>query len=184
MNGATHRGEPTVPTKKTTERGRIHLGLDVAKNSIAVAILRPDEVEPDTEKIGHDEASIRRLIARLGDPWDLFACYEAGPTGYDLSRLLTSIGVRTDVVAPSLIPKAPGDRARRGRDPRPLPRPPGRRRGPTPCSSASRLVPASPQRDLPRADDLDREARGVDRTSPLRRRSDQERLLLLPRGSR
>jgi transposase len=115
MYGATHRGEPTVPTTKTTERGRIHLGLDVAKNSIAVAILRPDELEPDTEKIGHDEVSIRRLIARVGDPRDLYACYEAGPTGYDLHRLLTSIGVLTDVVAPSLIPKAPGDRVKTDR---------------------------------------------------------------------
>jgi hypothetical protein len=87
MNGATHRGEPTVPTQKITDRDRIHLGLDVAKSSIAVAILRPDEVEPDTEKIAHDEASIRRLIARFDDPRQLVACYEAGPTGYELCRL-------------------------------------------------------------------------------------------------
>jgi transposase len=115
MYGATHRGEPTVPKPNSTERGRIHLGLDVAKNSIAVAILRPGEVEPDTEKIAHDEPSIRRLIARLGDPRGLCACYEAGPTGYDLHRLLTSFGVRTDVVAPSLIPRSPGDRVKTDR---------------------------------------------------------------------
>jgi len=76
-----------VPTQKITDRDRIHLGLDVAKSSIAVAILRPDEVEPDTEKIAHDEASIRRLIARFDDPRQLVACYEAGPTGYELCRL-------------------------------------------------------------------------------------------------
>ena len=104
-----------MPTQKITDRGRIHLGLDVAKNSIAVAILRPDELEPDTEKIAHDEASIRRLIARFGDPRALVACYEAGPTGYDLHRLLSAIGVRTDVVAPSLIPRAPGDRVKTDR---------------------------------------------------------------------
>jgi len=104
-----------VPNAKITNRGRIHLGLDVAKNSIAVAILRPDEVEPDTEKTAHDEASIRRLIARFDHPRELVACYEAGPTGYELHRLLTSIGVRTDVVAPSLIPKTPGDRVKTDR---------------------------------------------------------------------
>jgi transposase len=38
----------------------------------------------------------------------LRACYEAGPTGYDLHRLLGSLGVRCEVVAPSLIPRAPG----------------------------------------------------------------------------
>jgi hypothetical protein len=60
----------------------------VAKNSIAVAILRPDEVEPDTEKIAHDEASIRRLIARFDHPRELVACEEAGSTDYELHRLL------------------------------------------------------------------------------------------------
>jgi transposase len=35
-------------------------------------------------------------------------CYEAGPTGYDLARLLRRLGVATEVIAPSLIPVAPG----------------------------------------------------------------------------
>jgi transposase len=104
-----------VPKIKPTQRGFIHLGLDVSKDSVAVGILRPDEVEPDTEKIFHDEASIRRLIARFADPRRLRACYEAGPTGYELHRLLASIGVVTDVVAPSLIPRVPGDRVKTDR---------------------------------------------------------------------
>ncbi len=113
--GATHRGEPTVPRAKVSDRGIIHLGLDVSKETIAVGILRPNEVDADAEKIGHDEASIRRLIERLGEPTRLRACYEAGPTGYDLHRLLCSLGVRTDVVAPSLIPRRPGDRVKTDR---------------------------------------------------------------------
>ena len=199
-----------MPTQNVTDRGRIHLGLDVAKNSIAVAILRPDEVEPDTEKIGHDEVSIRRLIARFDDPGDLVACYEAGPTGYDLHRLLTSIGVRADVVAPSLIPKAPGDRVKPiaatpdgshaciapASSPRSVcraspkkesatcPRPPGRRRGSTAGPPAPRVVPPAPQRDLSRTDGVDGEARGVDQVPSLRRPGDQERVRLLPRRSR
>lgn len=43
------------------------------------------------------------------------ACYEAGPTGYELHRLLASIGVATDVVAPSLIPRVPGDHVKTDR---------------------------------------------------------------------
>jgi transposase len=42
----------------------------------------------------------------------LRACYEAGPTGFELARLLASMGVRCEVVAPSLIPKAPGDKVK------------------------------------------------------------------------
>jgi transposase len=89
-----------------------HLGLDVHKDTISAAILAPDRDGPDVERIAHDEASIRRLVGRLGNPRGLRACYEAGPTGYDLARLLDSMGVGCQVIAPSLIPKAPGDKAR------------------------------------------------------------------------
>jgi transposase len=92
-----------------------YLGLDVHKDTISVAILAPDCDGPEVERISHDEASVRRLVGRLGDPRWLRACYEAGPTGYDLARLLASIGVRCEVIAPSLIPKAPGDRVKTDR---------------------------------------------------------------------
>src|SRR5204863_2018131 len=80
--------------------------------AILVGILRPDEVSPDAEKIFNDEGSIRRLIDRFGDRGQLRVCYEAGPTGFGLHRLLTSMGVACDVVAPSLVPRAPGDRVK------------------------------------------------------------------------
>jgi transposase len=38
------------------------------------------------------------------------ACYEAGPIGYELARLLHRLEVRCQVIAPALIPKAPGDK--------------------------------------------------------------------------
>ena len=88
------------------------LGLDVHKNTISAGILRPGEEVPDVEKISSDEESVRRLIARLGNPRRLRACYEAGPTGYELARLLASLGVVCQVIAPSLIPTAPGDRVK------------------------------------------------------------------------
>ena len=67
---------------------------------------------PDVEKIFNDEESIRRLIGRFPDRRLLRVCYEAGPTGYDLARLLGSMGVRCEVIAPSMIPKAPGDKVK------------------------------------------------------------------------
>ena len=36
---------------------------------------------------------MRRLIGRFAEPTLVKACYEAGPTGYDLQRLLSSLGV-------------------------------------------------------------------------------------------
>ena len=93
----------------------IHLGLDVHKDTISVGILPPDQQVPEVERIPHDEASIRRLVGRLGNPRSLRACYEAGPTGFELARLLHSLHVRCEVIAPSLIPRAPGDKVKTDR---------------------------------------------------------------------
>lgn len=48
-----------------------------------------------------------RVLGRLGKPEALLVCYEAGPTGYGLYRLLSRLGVRCMVVAPSLTPVRP-----------------------------------------------------------------------------
>jgi transposase len=108
--GANIRKEPAVAS--VAHRAPIHLGLDVHRDTISVGILLPDQQVPEVDRIAHDEASIRRLVGRLGDRSRLRACYEAGPTGYDLARLLSSIGVSCQVIAPSLIPTAPGDRVK------------------------------------------------------------------------
>ena len=75
-----------------SHRGFTHLGMDVHKDSISVGILAPEDDVPEVERIFHDEASIRRLVGCFPDPRSLVACYEAGPTGYALHRLL--IGMR------------------------------------------------------------------------------------------
>jgi transposase len=90
----------------------VHLGMDVHRDSISVGILNPGHERPDVEKIFNDEESVRRLIGRFPDPKLLRTCYEAGPTGFDLARLLRSMAVSCDVIAPSLIPKAPGDKVK------------------------------------------------------------------------
>jgi transposase len=88
------------------------VGLDVHKDSISVAVLEPGLETPAVDKISSDGPSVRRLIGRFPDRSRLRVCYEAGPTGFELHRLLSSMGVSCDVVAPSLIPKAPGDKVK------------------------------------------------------------------------
>lgn len=95
-----------------THRGFVHLGMDVSRDSISVAVLPPDRDTAEVEKISSDTESVRRLIKRLGRASGLLACYEAGPTGYDLYRLLADLGVRCEVIAPSLVPKGRGDRVK------------------------------------------------------------------------
>jgi len=92
--------------------GPIHLGMDTSKNKIVVGILRWAEQIPDVEMISNDEASVRRLIDRFPQRAQLRMCYEAGPTGFGLYRLLTSMGVACEVIAPSQIPRSPGDRVK------------------------------------------------------------------------
>jgi len=91
-------------------RGLTYLGLDVHRDTISVAVLGPDRDAPEVSRIAHDEPSVRRLVAQFPDRRGLRACYEAGPTGYELARLLHRMDVRCQVIAPALIPKAPGDK--------------------------------------------------------------------------
>jgi hypothetical protein len=61
---------------------------------MSVAILTPDQQVPEVDRIPHDESSVRRLVARLGDPRRLRSCYEAaGPHGFELARRLVRMGV-------------------------------------------------------------------------------------------
>ena len=96
----------------TPTAGPIHLGMDTSKNTIVVGILLPGDEVPVIDRIWNEEGSVRHLVSRLGDPAALRACYEAGPCGFELHRLLTSMGVACDVVAPSLIPRRAGDRVK------------------------------------------------------------------------
>ena len=86
------------------------VGMDVSKNTIVAGVLMAGSGVPVVESVFHDEVSVRRFFERFEHPSRVSACYEAGPTGYDLHRLLRSLGVRCVVVAPSLVPKGSGDR--------------------------------------------------------------------------
>jgi transposase len=94
---------------------RLWVSLDVHKLSIVAATLPPAGGVPEVQRIETTEKAVRRFIARLGGPQCLAVCYEAGPGGFDLYRLLSSIGVACDVLAPSLIPIRAGERVKTDR---------------------------------------------------------------------
>lgn len=91
------------------------LAMDVHKNTISAGLLEPGSTRPVIDKISTDDESIRRLVSRFEDPGRVWACYEAGPTGYELSRTLRLAGMHCEVIAPSLIPARPGDRVKTDR---------------------------------------------------------------------
>src|SRR5215213_1709787 len=94
------------------------VGIDAAKarNAIAVAESgRGGEVRYLGE-VDASEQGMRRIVARIAAKYDrVHFCYEAGPTGYGLHRLITGLGYECTVVAPSLIPRRPGDRVKTNR---------------------------------------------------------------------
>ena len=94
---------------------RLWVSLDVHKFSIVAATLPPEGGKPEVSRIETTERAIRRFIDRLGGPDGLAVCYEAGPGGFALWRLLTKIGVACDVVAPSLVPVRAGDHVKTDR---------------------------------------------------------------------
>jgi transposase len=90
----------------------VFVGIDVAKVRNAVAIAdgeRGGEVRYLGE-VDASEESMRRLVKRIAAKHErVHFCYEAGPTGYGLYRLITTLGHPCMVVAPSLIPRKPGE---------------------------------------------------------------------------
>lgn len=65
--------------------------------------------------IPHNEYQIQKVLKKLGQPEGLCICYEAGPTGYPLVRLLSAHGYHCIVIAPSLMPSRPGERVKTDR---------------------------------------------------------------------
>jgi transposase len=101
-----------------SQSSTLYVGLDVHKESIAVAYVAKDH---DAEviylgAIGTRQCDIDQLVRKLQSKAQrLVFVYEAGPCGYWLYRYLTKKGYVCWVVAPSLIPKKAGDRVKTDR---------------------------------------------------------------------
>src|SRR5213593_4051428 len=96
----------------------LYVGLDVHKESIAVAYAPEDRGAEVVSlgPIGTRQCDIDKLIRTLQSKGaTLIFVYEAGPCGYWLYRYLTRKGLSCHVVAPSLIPRKPGDRVKTDR---------------------------------------------------------------------
>jgi transposase len=91
------------------------LGLDVHADTIAVAVAEPSGEVRSLGTIPNRPESIRKLLKKLGTAESLRVCYEAGPTGYVIYWQLTALGVRCEVVAPTLVPTKAGDRVKTDR---------------------------------------------------------------------
>ena len=98
-----------------TKDNIIFIGLDTHKESTEVAYVLDgrESVPIHFGKIPSTKQAFTKLARQFQSKYPnatLHFTYEAGPCGYWVYRLLTSLGHCCYVIAPSLIPKKPGDK--------------------------------------------------------------------------
>ena len=91
------------------------VGLDVHAHSITAAILHGTSDQPEVITLPADLMKVRRLFRRLAAGGPVKSCYEACGAGFVLQRVLSDDGFHCDVIAPSLIPRKPGERRKTDR---------------------------------------------------------------------
>src|SRR5215510_2804731 len=110
---------PRKPRRSTMAQSRtLFLGMDVHKETIAVAYVAPESGAEVTSlgTIGTRQGDFDQLVRTMqSKAQHLIFVYEAGPCGYGLSRYLTKKGSACWVVAPSLIPQKSGERVKTNR---------------------------------------------------------------------
>ena len=94
------------------------VGIDAHKKTLVLAVQHPGKAVEELE-IANEEGAIRKLVRKLERDAcgrEVRICYEAGTCGYTLQRRLEASGrVVCEVIAPSLIPRKPGERIKTDR---------------------------------------------------------------------
>jgi transposase len=90
------------------------VGLDVhARSTHAAAI---DVMSGELTRWRFAAGGVEAPVAWLGSlPGPVYACYEAGPTGFGLYRAASEAGIRIEVIAPGKTPRGPSDRVKTDR---------------------------------------------------------------------
>ena len=89
---------------------RTSVGLDVHARSVAAAAIDDLTGELFETRLAPEPEPIRSWLTGLPGP--VAVIYEAGPTGFGLSRFLTAAGIRCEVAAPSKLQRPSGDRVK------------------------------------------------------------------------
>jgi len=100
-----------------TKNSIVFIGMDTHKEFIEIGTVEDGFQGKATQhgRIATAKSSIKKLIRQFESKFPnatLHFVYEAGPCGYWIYRLITSLGHPCYVVAPSLIPKKPGDKVK------------------------------------------------------------------------
>lgn len=109
----------SINSDQTMNQYPAYVGLDVHKQTITVAIAQSGRNQPKfLGEIANQPKMIAKMVDKLCQEFAgevLLFCYEAGSCGYVIYRQLTKLGQDCQVVAPSQIPKKPGERIKTDR---------------------------------------------------------------------
>ena len=89
------------------------VGLDVHARQTHAAVLHLESGELAVSRLRMVPEEVASFLAKL--PGVVVAVYEAGPTGFGLTRAARARGIDVRVVAPGSIPKGSGDRVKTDR---------------------------------------------------------------------
>ena len=88
-----------------------YVGVDYHLDSLSLAVLPEGEKDfYETIHLRNTDAMIAKYLKKLSKDFELKLCYEACSSGYAFQRKVHAWGYHCDVIAPSLIPKKPGNR--------------------------------------------------------------------------
>ena len=91
------------------------IAFDQHAATTVAAVLLPGHRTPALHSLTSDGPTLVRFVERAQRQGAVICCYEAGPCGFELQRALTVRQIPCDVIAPSLIPRRPGDRIKTDR---------------------------------------------------------------------
>ena len=99
------------------EKGITFVGMDAHKVCDQAGGAAAGRDEAGGVAVANEKAAVRRMVRKVQRlaPGEVRFCYEAGPCGYALQRWIQEAGAGCVVVAPSLIPRKPGDRIKTDR---------------------------------------------------------------------
>lgn len=96
---------------------RSFVGMDVHKETISISVAEDGRNGPVRflGVIPNAADDVAKMAKRLSKHGELDFCYEASGCGYGIHRQLTALGHKCIVVAPSMIPRKPGERIKTDR---------------------------------------------------------------------
>ncbi|MCP4153745.1 MAG: IS110 family transposase [bacterium] len=87
------------------------IGVDYHIKSVSIGVMIKGEKDMyDTVRLVNEDKVIKKYFKKVSKEFEIRICYEASGAGFTFQRTVKKWGYHCDVIAPSLIPKKPGDK--------------------------------------------------------------------------